>query len=179
MNEIQDEIIEELKTLDGELIPLMTQTDAAARLMELLPKRFSPSDVTTANGQRSWELSGLYLLFSGRAHEALGVLWGLYERMLEAQSTTSRVHKGVPLVWISECYHQLSFPVHAKRYLMLTLCEDAIYGKGSIRTDAGVYFRLVWRHGLSDRELQRYAKDIIKRRRRQRERSFQRPCCSR
>jgi hypothetical protein len=159
MNEIQ-KIIEELNTLDGELIPLMAQRDAAARLTELLPRKFSPSDVTTANGLRVWELSGLYFLFSGRVHEALGVFWGLYERMLDAQSSTNRVHKGVPLVWISECYHQLGFPVHAKRYLMLTLCEDAIYGKGSVSTDTGVYFRLVWRQGLSDRELQRYAREI-------------------
>ena len=56
---------------------------------------------------------------------------------------------------------ELGFPVLAKRYLMLTLCEDAIREKGSITPEnAGVYFRLVWQHGLSDLEVRCYAERI-------------------
>jgi hypothetical protein len=69
-----------------------------------------------------------------------------------------RVHKGMPLLWVSEAFYQMGYPVHAKRYLMLALCEDALRGNGEVAPETtGAYFRLVWRHGLSDRELRRYA----------------------
>jgi hypothetical protein len=45
----------------------------------------------------------------------------------------------------------------AKRYFMLTLCEDAIKDKGRIDfQDSGTYFRLVPRLGLPDALLRRY-----------------------
>jgi len=48
--------------------------------------------------------------------------------------------------------------VHAKRYIMLTLIEDAIREQGEISpATTGVYFRIVWRHGLSDVQVRRYA----------------------
>jgi hypothetical protein len=73
----------------------------------------------------------------------------------------TRVHKGTPLVWISECHAALGHPVLAKRYLMLTTCEDAIIHKGKIPPGTtGVYFRIVWRHGMSDAELARYAEEM-------------------
>jgi hypothetical protein len=41
---------------------------------------------------------------------------------------------------------------------MLTLIEDAISEKGIVSSETGgIYFRLVWRHGLPDSELRRYA----------------------
>ena len=82
--------------------------------------------------------------------------------MLKAQSESGQwIHKGMPLVWVSDAYQQLGFPALAKRYLMLTLCEDAVREQGSISPETtGVYFRLVWQHGVSDAELRRYAKEI-------------------
>jgi hypothetical protein len=78
--------------------------------------------------------------------------------MLEAQGTQGYVHKGLPLVWIADCFARMGFPVHAKRYLMLTLCEDAIRENGVVSPDTtGIYFRLVWVAGLPDAELRRYA----------------------
>jgi hypothetical protein len=66
------------------------------------------------------------------------------------------------LVRISDCFQSIGFPVHAKRYLMLTLCEDAIQGKGTVSPQVtGVYFRLVW-GGLTDGELHRYADEFYK-----------------
>jgi hypothetical protein len=77
--------------------------------------------------------------------------------MLAAQIEIQRVHKGMPLVWMSDCFLRLGRPVHAKRYLLLTLCEDAIAWKGTIPPGStGSYFRLVW-GGLPDREFRRYA----------------------
>jgi hypothetical protein len=156
------DVIEELRLLDPEIAELSSTRDAGARLTTLLPAKYRPAQVVQVGGDRAWELAGLILLNSGRFYEALGVFWGLYQQMLEAQAEGRRVHKGMPLVWISECFYLLGFPVHAKRYLMLTLCEDAILGAGVVpAATSGVYFRLVWRHGLADNELQRYAKELF------------------
>lgn len=151
-------ILKELAGLAPDLVPVFEQRDAAARLITVLPGKYSPADVSKPPGDRPWELAGLFFLASGRVHEALGVFWALYQRMLEAQEAVGRVHKGMPLVWISDCFRQLGFPVHAKRYLMLTLCEDALRENGRVSPDTtGIYFRLVWGQGLSDEDLQRYA----------------------
>jgi hypothetical protein len=151
-------ILKELATLAADLVPVFEQRDAAAKLMRILPARYSPADVSKPPGDRPWELAGLYFLASSRVHEALSIFWALYQRMLEAQTAGGRIHKGMPLVWISDCFRQLGFPLHAKRYLMLTLCEDALRESGSVSPDTtGVYFRLVWGRGLSDDDLNRYA----------------------
>jgi hypothetical protein len=81
--------------------------------------------------------------------------------MLEAQTVLGRIHKGMPLIWMSDCFRHLNFPIHAKRYLMLTLCEDAIRAEGVISPETtGVYFRLVWNHGLLHEDLLRYGSRI-------------------
>ena len=152
-------ILKELADIAPDLVPQFDQRDAAAKLMNILPAKYSPADVSRPPGDRPWELAGLYFLLSRRVHEALSIFWGLYQRMLEAQAGGGRIHKGMPLVWISDCFRQLGFPVHAKRYLMLTLCEDALREGGSVSPDTtGVYFRLVWGQGLSDEDLKRYAR---------------------
>jgi hypothetical protein len=69
-----------------------------------------------------------------------------------------RVHKATPLVRIADEHSRLRHPVMAKRYMMLTLCEDALSLAGSIPAETtGTYFRLVWHYGLSDRQLKKYA----------------------
>ena len=76
-------------------------------------------------------------------------------------ATKQWCHKGMPIRWISDIYSQLGFPVLAKRYLMLTLCEDALREQGYVTPETtGVYFRLVWAHGVSDAELRRYAREF-------------------
>ena len=55
---------------------------------------------------------------------------------------------------ITRSSERLGFVVHAKRYLMLTLVEDALREQGVVTPNtSGVYFRLVWRQGLADVEL--------------------------
>jgi hypothetical protein len=103
----ENPILRELGGLALDLIPLFQQRDAAARLLAALPARYSPPDVSAPPGDRAWELSGLFFFNAGRFHEALGLFWGLYQRMLEAQDTVGRIHKGMPLVWISECFQRL------------------------------------------------------------------------
>ena len=59
---------------------------------------------------------------------------------------------------MSDCYSGIGCSLIARRYLMLTLVEDAILWRGTISPDVtGTYFRLVWGGGLSDAELKRYA----------------------
>ncbi len=156
--------MDELKRkLPCKLLPLLNQRDGAARLLEKLPDTFPPEIIaTTPNEQRAWELTGLYYFQKKRFHEALPIFAALYYHMLAAKNKNSEhIHKGMPLVWMSDCYLNMGFPVHAKRNLMLTLSEDAIRERGEVSPDTtGIYFRLVWGHGLPDSVLKRYAKQI-------------------
>lgn len=154
---MSDPIVQELAQLDAEIVPILNDQASASLLIELLPTKYSLTTVLSPNGTRAWELTALWFLNSGRAHEALGLFWRLYQQMLQGQQAAWS-HKGMPLVWLSECYARLGFPLHTKRYLMLTLCEDALRESGPVSPNlSGVYFRLVWRQGLSDHELRRYA----------------------
>ncbi len=84
--------------------------------------------------------------------------------MIEGQSAAkSRQHKAMPLVWIADLYRELGYAVHARRYAMLTLIEDAIQDKGKIETEeGGIYFRLAWQHGMPDKEIHKYARDAYR-----------------
>lgn len=157
-----DPVVQELTALDAALIPVLNDRASASRLLELLPAKYPPSEIIKPNVARAWELVGLWFLNSGRVHEAVGLFWRLYQQMVDGQQA-GRCHKGMPLVWLSECYARLGFPIHRKRYLMLTLCEDALLESGSVSPNtSGVYFRLVWHQGLSDHELRRYAAEFFK-----------------
>jgi hypothetical protein len=168
----EDELLH-LEDLENKLPPALAsfleKRDGAACLLQKLPKTFPPESVSSktrkqTHEQRLWELVGLYYSNRKRHHEALPIFASLYDQMLIAQEVAAaRFHKQMPLVWISDCYSALGFSVLAKRYLMLALCEDAITGEGKVRPDmTGVYFRLVWGHGLPDSELRKYAKQIYK-----------------
>jgi len=82
----------------------------------------------------------------------------LYGHFFESQILTrKRIRKGTPLVWMSDCYAAMRFPVLSKRCLMLSLCENAIHEEGHVPPHTtGTYWRLVYRHGLPDSEVRRY-----------------------
>jgi hypothetical protein len=64
-------------------------------------------------------------------------------------------------VWIRDCHVNQEHTALAKKFMMLTLVEDAIAGDGRIDPElTGSYFRLVWWHGVPDSQVQRYAKEI-------------------
>jgi hypothetical protein len=145
---------------DPSLFPLLNRVDGAPLAVDQLRRLYHPECVRESRAEgRTWELVGLVFLRMGRSHDALLVFRALYDTMLLAQrQTRERVHKGMPLCWIADCYDGLNYPALAKRALMLTLCEDALNGAGSVAAGGtGVYFRLVWHKGLPDVLLRRYA----------------------
>jgi hypothetical protein len=156
MNELQAK-------LPSHLLPLFERRDGAAQLIFELPRGIRPQDVAVPSDlQRAWELCGLYFYNRQRWHEALPLFQALYEHMLKYQEEEEiPAHKGMPLVWMSDCFSNLGCPVLAKRYLMLTTCEDAIRDHGGIPAETtGLYFRMVWYHGLRHQEVTAYAKKI-------------------
>ena len=153
----------ELRDLDATLLDLVEKRDSAALLLKELPNRYTFVNVAAEGPQqRAWELLGLIHKDGGRIREALAIFWHLYQHMLLAQQQIGRVHKAMPLVWMSDCFERLGFTVHAKRYLMLTLVEDALRESGEISPETtGTYFRLVWGHGLTDQQFHEFAKQFF------------------
>jgi hypothetical protein len=137
---------------------LLDQRNGAFRLVELLGASIDPSE--TAQGQCGvWDNCARFYALQGRFHEALFIYVAMYGKLTDMQRThDERKHKGTPLVRISEMHAYMGHPLLAKRYIMLTLCEDAIATGGKIPIDhTGSYFRAVWQHGISDQEFHRYA----------------------
>jgi hypothetical protein len=160
-------IVRELhKTAPDDLYMRIAERDGAAKLAGELPKAIKPADVAQqyTGGQRTWELFGLFFLNSGRKYEASTLFSLLYDHLLHYQAAANaRVHKGVALYWLGMCHAALGNTVTAKRYLMLTLCEDAIKDKGQIDLqDSGSYFTQVWHFGLPDAQLRRYVEELWK-----------------
>ena len=138
--------------------------DCVVRLLDDLRAHIAPEDLapsTAANSTQCdvWSFFGVLLMLQGKAYQALEVFDALYVRILCYQDTTgSRFHKGLPLFHMSQCYQSLGRVVHAKRYMMLALCEDAVTGRGTLNLrDTGTYGRLAWHYGLSDQQIRRYA----------------------
>jgi hypothetical protein len=146
-------------TVDPELTALVNEPDAGPRLVEFLREKHAIPDGEGENPV--WDFAAGQLMSHGRLHEALLVYWEHYLAVLSSQiSTNRRLHKGLVLVRLSDCFRMLGFPVHEKRYLMLTLCEDAITSSGNVAKTTGIYPRLVW-GGLSESSLKRYAKEFF------------------
>jgi len=94
-------------------------------LCEILPEIY-PADQVASGNTRPWEVCGLFLKNAGRIHEAIAVFERLYMTMLDYEIQTGHhVMKGMPLVWISDCQNSLGRQIVARRFIMLTLVEDA------------------------------------------------------
>jgi len=166
------EDIEQLKAtlklkerLPESLYPLLDRRDGATEFARELPKNFDPTSIMDGlPGQDTWTSVAAFYRAQGRTHEALLIYYALYDHMLVAEEQTrKRFHKGTPLVYLSDCYTNLGYVLIARRYLILTLVEDAIREFGKISPDTtGIYFRLVWGGGLSDTQLKRYAEEIYR-----------------
>lgn len=177
-----EERILQLPSIIGDTLAefLLTRRDGAAIFPEQMKKKF-PAEKYAKSGMngdinKAWETVGLlYMNTQSRAGDALDVFEHFYNWLLEYQEKTQTyLHKGYALVWMAQCCNLLNYHTLAKRYLMLTLCEDAINLMGDINPNtSGVYFRLVWQYGMNDKDLRKYVVSIVdKYRRNQKEGLF-------
>ncbi len=151
------------KQIPQELWPTIDLRDGASKLVKILKEKYSPETISVPGyEQQAWEYIGLYYRGIGLLYQAIIVINALYEHMLDHQiKTESRIHKGMPLVWLRDLHLMLDHPVTAKTYAMLTLCEDAIEDKGKVNIEGGgIYFRLSFEHGMSDSEIFGYAQKM-------------------
>ena len=153
------------KTVPAGIREHLERVDGAATVLDELRRTIPAADASVPGAvQRAWELCGLFYMNLGRWHEATAVFHALYDHMLRFQTESgTHAHKGMPLVYLSDCYDRLACPVLAKRYLMLTACEDATRDEGQIPPEtSGIYFRMVWKFGIAHQEVGRYAEAIWK-----------------
>jgi hypothetical protein len=126
-------------------------TDSSSKLVSRISTTFSPEDYTTGKPQQIWEGVGFYYRSFNRMHDALNLYLAEYQQISYAQEELDiRIHKGSPLCWISDVYKMIGCPVHSRRYIFLTLCEDVIDGSGNVDPKTtGVYSRLLFQFGIS------------------------------
>lgn len=166
-SEVNTLLAEIKQKVPPELQKYLDAREGAAILCQKLPQLFKPDQIVhLSTEQRAWELIGLYYFNQDkpRNFEALSIFLTLYRHMLEGQEKLGqRVHKGMPLLWAGECYALSNYAALRKRYLMLALCEDAIREGGTVSPEStGVYFRLVWRLGMIDAALKKYATECYR-----------------
>jgi hypothetical protein len=143
--------------------PLLRKRDGSGEVINWLISHYTPKSVAApGKEQNAWEQIALFYRYSEQPHQAIQVISALYDKMIEFQTSCgTRIHKGMPLVWLRDFHLRLGHHATAKRYAMLTLCEDAINDKGSLNAETGgIYFRLAHDHGMSDSEIRRYSKLI-------------------
>lgn len=151
------------KKIPEEYWNFLIDRSGATFILDNLPDIFPTETIgLDKEAQTCWARIGNYFKNQRRFHEAIPIYNALYEQLIESQKIIRKhIHKGIPLVWMSDCFEQMGFQTYRKRYMMLNLCENAILYKGKIDPDAsGTYFRLVWRIGLTDESLNDYAKKI-------------------
>jgi hypothetical protein len=155
-------IIDKLEVIDRTLLAKLKQyAGEQLEINDFIPFLKNVSPTGDDDSTHYWDYLGTAILWCGAPHEALVIHWEHYQLLLARQEKSkTRVHKGTPLVRISDCFRSLGFTIHTKRYLMLTLCEDAIDGVGKISSTAGVYPRLL-AGGLAETSLEAYAKKIF------------------
>jgi hypothetical protein len=153
------------KFIPETLWPTIDRRDGASQLVKILKEMYPPEKIAHAGyEQQAWEYIGLYYRDVGLLYQAIIVINALYEHMLAyQQQTKSRIHKGMPLVWLRDFHIKLGHPVTAKRYALLTLCEDSIGDKGKVNIEGGgIYFRLSFEHGMPDSEIFHNAERMYK-----------------
>lgn len=161
-----------LEELPGRLPPELTDLlnrpgDGPALLVSELPSVYSPEYVSPKSGdakteeQRLWQLVGIAILKTRGPHEAIPIFQALYRQMLTGQSQFDyRVHKGMPLVHISDCYRLMGFATLAKRFAMLTLVEDTLLYEGDLDLNRSGATRLTSIFGMASGDFHQYVGSI-------------------
>lgn len=153
-----------------DLAKLQIEADCLQYFISELPKRLPPEKIVKWDDEvlRLWETIAGYLMECHRFHEALALLGSLYEHLHRGQKVQQRrIHKGNALLWMTECFFGMGYLSMARRYMMLTLCEDAINFHQDHNTPinpktSGLYPRAVWIFGLSGAEVDDYAAKAVR-----------------
>lgn len=145
---------------------LLNNPGGATAFINELPSTL-PSEKVAEDGtdeRQVWDLIGQFYMKYHRWYDAIAIYLSMYYHFLNLQASSGTwVPKGLPLVWVADCYSSLGFATLSKRYLMLTLIEDAINMKGKIDPiQTGSYFRLAWKHGLTDKEIEKYSSEAYR-----------------
>lgn len=147
-------------------LELMGNPGGIALLIKELPATLAPERVATlgTDERKVWELIGFFYRSKNQLYDAIEIYLSMYYHFLRLQDSSGvRVHKGMPLLWLADCYFFLGFATLSTRYLMLTLVEDAITFKGKVDPiKTGSYARLAWQHGLTDKKIKQYSELIYK-----------------
>lgn len=138
----------------------LKRNDGASKILDELRRQGS---IEKSENQYLWRDVGHFYRLSGRPFQAVKVLQAFYEEMCQYQIDNRKwIKKTRPLVWLYETYKELGYRVHARRYAMLTMCEQAIKDEGRVKPDdEGIYFRLAWELGLSDEQITKYSDDAF------------------
>jgi len=139
-------------------------TTVLDELLERFPAPMQAGEQATwdSNNWSAWEAVGLYYITEGRHYEALSIFATCYEQLQRAQHQGSfRIHKGKPLIWMSDCYWHMNWLVHAKRYLMLAFCEDLLNDHGTIIPHRGAFYLGKWRHGMAENLFGSLSREVI------------------
>lgn len=151
---------EEVANLPERCRTLLESRDGGWGLCDVLPTLYSAEGVARGES-RQWEVCGLKLLNGQRFYEAIAIFEALYLHMLDYEiQTHTHVMKGMPLVWIGDCHRAIGRPMTARRFILLTLIEDAIGSNNTVSPEQhGSYFRAAWVFGLTHDAITRYAKE--------------------
>ncbi len=159
MKELMSRMPEEWK-------PHLGSPGGAQRILDGLSEKYSVADLAAADSdtRRLWDLIGAFYRSTNLWYDAAMIYERMYYRLLELQDNTgSRIHKGTQLVWLADCYDSVGNVPLSKRYLMLTLVEDAVTLAGNLDpVSLGSYYRLLWRHGVPDTALRVYASEAYR-----------------
>ncbi len=145
----------------------LIDSDGIQKIISSLKNKYKIED-TVSNDEIKYKWVGVslfYRYYFNQYHNAIAVLASLYNLMIEYQIENKKwIHKGLPLVFIRDFHMLLHNNVLAKRFALLTLCEDSIGGKmtaGKLKkNEAGIYSRLTFYHGMSDDEIENYFSQI-------------------
>jgi hypothetical protein len=159
------ELIE--KYIPKDYWPYFIETDGATKFAFYLNNNFTIEELSTKDARGicdklvCWERIGNFYKNLGRFQEAILLYAVLYEKLLDAQKEKlAWVNKADPLIWMSDCYSGIRFPVISKRYLMYALCENAIQEKGQIQAaNMGSYWRLIL-GGMFEGKINSYCKKV-------------------
>ena len=155
--------LQNVRAIDPDLASILPERDSVKRVLERLGKTVTGDLLVDESFERRrlWQDAGLYYMHNQRLYDSIVTFLHLYNSICDEQRRRSPrwLHKGMPLVWIAECYMRLGYQYLSARYLILTGVSDAISAQGRLDPNSGFYFRARWHRGWADEDIERFYAD--------------------